>query len=55
MSFYYVQVVFQKNQLGTRLDKTDMIPVVNIMEKGSVAIINRAGGLRGAPSPSAGI
>ena len=34
MPFYYVQDIFQKNQLGKRLDKkTVMTPEVNIMEK----------------------
>ena len=57
MSFYYAQEVYQKNQLGTRLDKRpDIIPGVNIINrKASVAIINRAGGSGDVPSSSAGV
>ena len=31
MSSYYVQILYQKNQLGTRLGKKHMIPEVNII------------------------
>ena len=45
MPFHYVQDVYQKNQLGTRLDKRHIIPEVNIISgKASVATINGAGG-----------
>ena len=31
MSFHYVRDIYEKNQLAARLDKTDMIPKVNII------------------------
>ena len=45
MPFYYVQEVYQENQLGTRLNKRHIIPAVNIIRgKPIVASVNRAGG-----------
>ena len=45
MSFYYVQDVYQKNLLGTRLDKrADVIPRKKIISrKASIASVKRAG------------
>ena len=52
VTFYYVQDVYQKNQLGTRLGKKHIIPGVNIIcGKASLAGIKGAGGTL---SPSAG-
>ena len=43
MSFYYVQDVYHKNQLGTLEKKTEMIPGAKIISrKASVASVNRA-------------
>ena len=44
LMFYYIQDVYQKNQLGTRL-KIDIIPGLNIItRKPAIANINGAGG-----------
>ena len=50
----YVQDLYQKNQLRTRLDKkTDMIPEVNIISrKASIASVDGAMGSGSALSPS---
>ena len=46
MSFHYVRDIYEKNQLAARLDKTDMIPKVNIIiGKASVASVNGTRGL----------
>ena len=50
MLFYYVQDVYQKNQLQTRLDKRQNI----ISGKASVASVNRAGESWAALSLSSG-
>ena len=43
MLFYYIWDVYQKNQLGARLDKRQLIPGVNIISrKVSIANINGA-------------
>ena len=48
MSFHYVRDIYEKNQLAARLDKTDMIPKINIIiGKANVASVNRARGLGG--------
>ena len=48
MSFHYVRDIYEKNQLAARLDKTDMIPKVNIIiGKASVSSVNGARGLGG--------
>ena len=45
VKFYYAQKVYQKNQLGARLNKTEMILGVNIISgKASVESVNRASG-----------
>ena len=47
MPFYDVQDVYQKNQLGTRLDKTEMMPGVTIIsQKASISSIYEAGMFR---------
>ena len=53
MPFYYFQDVYQKKQLGTRLDKTEIILRVNIISgKASVVRINGTGGYRGTVNTS---
>ena len=45
--FYYVQDVYQKNQLGPREDKRHIIPKVNIISrKAGVVSVNRVEGSR---------
>ena len=45
VKFYYAQKVYQKIQLGARVNKTEMILGVNIISgKASVESVNRASG-----------
>ena len=56
MPLYYVQVVYQKNQLGTRLDKDRDDPRSKLYQrKASVVSVNGIGGSGVVLSPSVGV